>query len=62
MVSEDFAVYLHHVPGCFMFFGSGKSAVANENVSLHQNIYDYNDEILEPGTRFWAELVRQRLR
>ena len=45
-----------------MFFGSGKSAVANENVSLHQNIYDYNDEILEPGARFWAHLVRQRLR
>ena len=62
MVSEDFAIYLHHVPGCFMFFGSGENATASENVSLHQNIYDYNDEILEPGARFWAELVRQRLR
>lgn len=60
MASEDFAAYLQHVPGCFLLLGSGKQAT--NNVSLHQNIFDYNDEVLELGARFWAELVEERLK
>ena len=61
MASEDFAAFQKVVPGCFVFFGSGKSSNPKENISLHQNIYDYNDDILALGTEFWAELVRERL-
>ncbi len=59
MASEDFAAYLKHVPGCFVLLGSGKAQ--NSNISLHQNIFDYNDAILEKGAEFWAELVKERL-
>ena len=59
MASEDFAAYLNHVPGCFLMLGSGKNDTGN--VSLHQNIYDYNDAVLETGARFWTELVEERL-
>ena len=59
MASEDFAAFLQHVPGCFLLVGSGKKDIGN--VSLHQNIFDYNDDVLELGAKFWAELVRERL-
>lgn len=59
MASEDFAAFLQHVPGCFLMLGSGRQATGN--VSLHQNIFDYNDDVLELGARFWAKLAQQRL-
>ena len=59
MASEDFAAFLKKVPGCFLLLGSGKNAAGN--VSLHQNIFDYNDDILTTGAEFWAELVKERL-
>ena len=61
MASEDFAAFLKAVPGCFVLLGSGQSSNPKENISLHQNIYDYNDNILVTGAEFWAELVKERL-
>ncbi|MDO5650322.1 MAG: M20/M25/M40 family metallo-hydrolase, partial [Gallicola sp.] len=60
MGSEDFGIYLEHVPGAFLFLGSGKSS--NETVApLHNASYDYNDDILVPGAKLFSELVRLRL-
>ncbi|MEA4849789.1 MAG: M20 aminoacylase family protein [Clostridiaceae bacterium] len=59
--SEDFGTFLRHVPGCFLFLGSGKSTKASENTPLHNSQYDYNDDILEIGAEFFAELIRLRL-
>lgn len=53
--SEDFARFLDHVPGCFVFMGNGDTA------PLHNPVYDFNDEALLQGTRFHAALVRRRL-
>jgi amidohydrolase len=53
--SEDFARFLEHVPGCFVFLGNGDSA------PLHNPAYDFNDEGLLHGARFHAAVVRQRL-
>ena len=53
--SEDFARFLEHVPGCFVFLGNGNSA------PLHNPAYDFNDEGLLHGARFHAAIVRQRL-
>lgn len=61
MASEDFGAFLEHVPGCFLFLGSGKSENVNENIPLHNSKYDYNDSILEIGAEFFAELIRLRL-
>lgn len=61
MASEDFGTFLRHIPGCFVFLGSGKSAIASENTPLHNSMYDYNDDVLETGAEFFAELIKVRL-
>ncbi|WOS61309.1 M20 aminoacylase family protein [Sinorhizobium fredii] len=53
--SEDFARFLAHVPGCFVFLGNGNSA------PLHNPNYDFNDAGLIHGVEFHAAIVRQRL-
>ena len=59
MTSEDFGAFLEHVPGCFVFIGNGTEAEGH--LPLHNSGYDFNDDILEPGARFFAELARSRL-
>ena len=54
--SEDFARFLEHVPGCFVFVGNGK-----HSAPLHNPAYDFNDEGLLYGARFHAAIIRQRL-
>jgi len=61
MASEDFGTFLRHIPGCFVFLGSGKSTNATENISLHNSRYEYNDDVLETGAKFIAELIKVRL-
>ena len=47
------------IPGCFVFFGSGKGA---DDPDLHNAKYDFNDDILEVGAGFFAQIVRDRLK
>lgn len=54
--SEDFARFLEHVPGCFVFVGNGR-----HSAPLHNPSYDFNDEGLLTGARFHAAIVRRRL-
>ncbi|MEI2297351.1 M20 aminoacylase family protein [Ensifer sp. MJa1] len=54
--SEDFARFLEHVPGCFVFIGNGEGSAP-----LHNPRYDFNDDALIFGARFHAEVIRQRL-
>lgn len=61
MASEDFGTFLRYVPGCFLFLGSGESEIASENTPLHNSLYDYNDNVLETGAEFFAELIKVRL-
>lgn len=56
LASEDFGVFLQHIPGCFAFIGSGENALP-----LHNPCYDFNDAILDSGARYFAELLRMRL-
>ena len=53
--SEDFAQLLEHVSGNFMLLGNGDSA------PLHNPSYDFNDDALPHGVRYFVELVRRRL-
>jgi hippurate hydrolase len=57
--SEDFARYLHLVPGCFIDLGNGLDGACGR--SLHHESYDFNDEILAVGSSYWVELVESRL-
>jgi amidohydrolase len=54
--SEDFGAFLRAVPGCFALLGNGGGP------SLHSPDYDFNDEILEVGVRYYVNLVRAALR
>lgn len=58
-ISDDFAFMLQHKPGCYLLLGNGdegKGATA-----LHTSNYDFNDDVLVRGARFWQELVKQVL-
>ncbi|HEX2552281.1 MAG TPA: M20 aminoacylase family protein [Microvirga sp.] len=55
--SEDFARFLEHVPGCFVFVGNGEASAP-----LHNPLYDFDDSGLLHGARFHAAIARQRLR
>lgn len=60
MISEDFGAFLQVVPGNFVFIGNGESA-ENGGVPLHNATYDFNDEILLTGARYFAEIARLEL-
>ncbi len=53
--SEDFAYMLEQCPGCYLFIGNGNSA------NLHNDHYNFNDEIIEVGASFWVHLVEEFL-
>lgn len=55
--SEDFAQFLKHAPGCFVFIGNGV-----ESAPLHNPSYDFNDAALAGGAAFHVAIVRRRLR
>ena len=59
LTSEDFARFLTVMPGCFVFIGSGRT---DNDPALHSAKYDFNDNILETGAGFFAQLVRDRLK
>ena len=58
MVAEDFGAYTQKIPGCFLSLGARKG---DKVVPLHNALYDYNDDILEIGAEFFAELIKNRL-
>lgn len=53
--SEDFAQALQLAPGAFGNIGNGDSA------PLHSPEYDFNDDALVPGVRWFVEVVKSRL-
>ena len=54
--SEDFARFLAVVPGNFAVLGNGV-----DSAPLHSPLYDFNDEGLAYGVRYFVSLVRLRL-
>lgn len=51
MGAEDFSFMLNERPGAFIFMGNGESA------SLHHPEYDFNDEAIATGCKYWVKLV-----
>ncbi|WP_322075635.1 M20 aminoacylase family protein [Burkholderia cenocepacia] len=60
MISEDFGAFLQVVPGNFIFIGNGDTG-GKGGVPLHNATYDFNDEILPIGARYFAEVARLAL-
>ena len=57
--SEDFAQFLQVVPGCYLDIGNGITGSCGS--SLHNNTYDFNDEILTIGASFYRQVVASEL-
>ncbi len=60
MGSEDFGAFARAVPGCFTFLGNGTEP-GHGGDPLHSRDYDFNDDVLDVGIRFYVELVRSVL-
>ncbi|MDR0810190.1 MAG: amidohydrolase [Gemmobacter sp.] len=56
MGSEDFSYMLEKRPGAMIWLGNGDSA------ALHNPGYDFNDDAIIHGMRYWAALVAERLK
>jgi len=54
MGSEDFSYMLERRPGAFVWIGNGDSA------DLHNAAYDFNDDAIIQGLRFWLGIVQAR--
>ena len=60
MGAEDFAFMLGAAPGCYVFLGSRHEGEATPR-QLHNPRYDFNDEVLPVGIRYWATLAERYL-
>ena len=60
MGSEDFAWMLDEVPGCY--FGLGNGTGEFNGCSVHNDHYDFNDQLIPLGAACWVELVEGYLR
>jgi amidohydrolase len=55
MGAEDFSYMLEERPGAYIFMGNGDSA------GLHHPAYEFNDNAIPHGMRYWASLVEATL-
>ncbi|WP_049723471.1 N(2)-acetyl-L-2,4-diaminobutanoate deacetylase DoeB2 [Gilvimarinus polysaccharolyticus] len=55
MASEDFSYYLQEIPGAFALIGADDGA--GHDSPCHSSYYDFNDRLLEPVVRLYAQLV-----
>ena len=60
LASEDFGAFLEVVPGNYMFIGSGLPGEPG-GTPLHNPQYDFNDNLLLPGARYFATIAQQQL-
>jgi len=58
MGAEDFGFMLMEKPGAYLWIGNGPGS---GGCMLHNPLYDFNDDILPLGVRFWRALVLARL-
>lgn len=58
MGAEDFAFFLQHKPGCYVWIGNGPG---EGGCMLHNPKYDFNDDIIPVGGAYWVELVKRIL-
>jgi metal-dependent amidase/aminoacylase/carboxypeptidase family protein len=57
---EDFAEMMQICPGAFMRIGNGVAEDGSFNAP-HTPFYDFNDNIIPDGIRYWVGVVRQEL-
>ncbi len=56
LTAEDFAFMLQHKPGAYLWLG------AAESLPLHHPAYDFNDQVIPSGVRWFCEVAHDALR
>ncbi|ATF89936.1 M20 aminoacylase family protein [Burkholderia gladioli] len=56
MTSEDFGFMLEERPGAYVLIGNARAGAAAP--ALHHPKYDFNDDIISAGVRYWVALAR----
>ncbi|MGB3066943.1 MAG: M20 aminoacylase family protein [Ottowia sp.] len=59
--SEDFAFMLEKVPGSYLQVGNGAAGTPGACM-VHNPAYDFNDDLIEPASRFWFKLAETFLK
>lgn len=60
MGAEDFAFMLGGAPGCYVMLGARRDD-ETEPKQLHNPNYDFNDEIIPTGIRYWVTVAERFL-
>ena len=55
---DDFAYFGAEVPGCYVWLGNGPAV---DGALHHNSRYDFNDEAILTGARYWSALVEGEL-
>lgn len=55
LTSEDFGFMLEKRPGAYVLLGSAQSG--KTNAPLHNPAYDFNDNLIGVGAKYWAQLA-----
>jgi hippurate hydrolase len=58
MGADDFAFMAEHVPACYAWLGNGPT---EGGCVLHNPHFDFNDEIIPLGVRYWVRLAEAAL-
>ena len=58
MGAEDFAYLSRVVPGCYVWLGNGPG---EGGCMLHSPHYDFNDDVIPVGIRYWVALTERAL-
>jgi hippurate hydrolase len=56
MGGEDFAYYMEKIPGCYVRLGA--RAEGHEGFPAHSSRFDFDEEVLEIGARYFYEVAR----
>lgn len=58
---DDFAEYLLHVPGVYVYLGTGNPALPNTTVCNHNGAFDIDEDVLTTGAGLYAGYALSRL-
>lgn len=56
---DDFSEFGSRVPGCYVWLGNGPAV---DGALHHNSRYDFNDDAIATGARYWTALVEGELR
>ncbi len=57
LAAEDFAYLLEEWGGCYILIGNGKGEQNKGGCMIHNPGYDFNDDIIPLGVKYWVELA-----